>query len=177
LPRAIAAAILVASASFATAAYATETQYRYTTPKTGYFSISAGAMAPTTISAFNDYFVSNGTLFVNTGSEQCFNAGVNVPTGAKITGLAMFYRSANSHFRVRLQRYRFTDGALTDIINRTITDSSSTRTPLALTASAADAATKVSNVQYNYVFNLCLNHPSQEFYGARIIYTYTNAGD
>src|SRR3954467_7184372 len=69
----------------------TDTIFKYTNPKNGYYSIHPMAMAPdgtfTAGAYINSY--NSGTV---TGSG-CFGTGVNLPQGATMTGLTVWFRS------------------------------------------------------------------------------------
>jgi hypothetical protein len=173
----IAATSLAIVAAVSPAAQAaTDTIYKYTTPKTGYFAISPLAMAADSEGA--DFFAnfSGGSIKLNANSNTCFMTGVNLPNGATITGVAVFYSSGGSFSpNFQMLQHKLSDGTLTTIANESLTDNTGSRKSKALTLQTPDV--KVNNLANVYSFATCLGQPSNTFFGARIVYTYDNAGD
>jgi hypothetical protein len=170
----IAAASIVAAASIASAAQAaTDTIYKYKAPKTGNFQISPLAMAPDTDGY--DYYVSFPTkLRVNTGNG-CFSTGVNLPQGAIITTLVVYYSSsAKDNYYVRLFRAKAGDGSFDLLADPLLSDDTGNRKTEQKPVDPVLGT--VNNNQWNYSIGICLD-AGNEFYGARVVYTYDNAGD
>ena len=160
-----------------TANAVTDTIFKYTAPKTGYFTIDGLAMSPDSAGA--DYFIDfSGGLGLNSGSGTCFTAGVNLPNGAKITGVAAYYRSGmGSVLAVKLFSHKLTDGVSNEIASKALTDDSGTRKAANLTLVSTPAALIVNNAQFSYGLGVCLTTTDNKFYAVRITYTYDNAGD
>jgi hypothetical protein len=139
--------------------------FRYSTPRVGYFSVSAMAFAP-------DDNISAGNFAVNYPTGQlsgggCFNAGVHLPQGAKMTGLSVWFSSTSAS--AMLLRHRLINGVSDEIVSKT----GITR---AGTFDISDPALEViDNIRYGYGFAACPGNGV--FLGARIRYTYSAAGD
>jgi len=167
---------LLAAMSLSGAAQAiTDTVFKYTTAKTGYFGIDVMAMAPDRNNAANDYFIDwDGILSAD--GPNCFNAGVNLPNAATIKRLSIWYTSgAGSNPLVRLFRHTLADGTFSTVFAEVILDDSGTRKQRNL-AITDDSLAKVNNAHYTYGFGICLGS-NTALHGARITYTYNTAGD
>jgi hypothetical protein len=167
---------LLAATCFSGAGLAvTDTIFKYTTEKTGYFGIDAMAMAPAGNLSADDYVIDwVGGLFAN--STQCFNTGVNLPNGATITQLAIWTTSGTvSNPFVWFLRKKLTDGVPNTIVNAVASDNSATRKQKNFSI-ANTAVAVVNNAQYVYGLGVCVGD-DDVFHAARITYTYTNAGD
>ena len=64
----------------------TDTVFRYSAPKTGYYSIHPAAMAPQKSTLNYEINYSDGALYIST-INSCHQTGLNLPQGAKITSL------------------------------------------------------------------------------------------
>ena len=124
----------------------------------------------------NDYFTSwGGGSISNDDASRCFNAGVNLPQGAKIKSIKFYYTSdATSDFFGRLVRSNPSNGNTTFLATVSPADDSGTR------ASASDsvpsAKQEVNNKKFHYGVGVC-PFDGTLAHGARIKYTYKNAGD
>jgi hypothetical protein len=153
---------------------ATDTIFKYSTPKTGYLSIGNAAMAPSqSTSAYVNYFYSSGL-----SATGCFATPVHLPQGAVITAVAAFYKNGaastqNSNFYVF--RETLNNGSGVNVATIAATDRSGTTQSILLPVNAANAT--INNLTYAYVAATCLGQATNTFYGMRIRYTYTNAGD
>lgn len=166
---------LVAVAVISGGAYAvTDTVFKYTAPKTGYFSVSHLAMVPLQDTAA--FFNGIGGTGLTVPSTECFSAGVNLPHGAKMTQLA-FVSGSITHGNpvVYLLRQKLSDGTQDIIASATNVSDTDARITRAV-AIANDAKALTNNAHYAYALHLCMFN-GDNFYGARIIYTYTHAGD
>jgi hypothetical protein len=111
-----------------------------------------------------------------TGNALCFNTGVNLPNGATMTRLSVWYTSgASSNPFVQLVRHTLADGTSNVSAFQTIIDDSGTRKQRNLTI-ANNSLAKVKSGPYTYGFGVCLGSDTV-FHGARITYTYNHAGD
>jgi hypothetical protein len=151
------------------------TVFHYSTPQTASYTIPAAALAPRDSST--NYFHGFGYLRVGSigALTDCFQGPVNLPQGAKITKLAIWYRAgAVGRVTVDLRRYRFNNGEVGDIAEITSTDATQTRVSKAVSVSGPLAT--INNDAFNYDFSICLG-TNDTFEGARLTYTYTTAGD
>jgi hypothetical protein len=151
----------------------TDTIYKYTTPKTGFLHLPAAAFAP---SGPNNAFNNNGIEIINgVNGTACFLAPVNLPNGATIGSVAAWYNhAAASNFGLEFIRYKVIDGTLTDLLNKVLPTTGGSRKQAGYNITPAEV---VNNNAYAYVMVLCMNAATDSFYGMRIKYTYSNAGD
>jgi hypothetical protein len=152
----------------------TDSVFKYTNPKTGYYGIDHMAMAPDGTSSANDYGMDWGNgLQAATGN--CFNTAVNLPNGATITNVTVWYEGGtDAVLTVQLHRHKFIDGTSELVGTNSLTDTTSTRTSGNVPVAATIAV--INNQQYSYGFGICV-HSTSFFYAARIRYQYSNAGD
>lgn len=163
-----ACAVLVATSASAV----TDTTFRYTTAKTGFFTISVLAMKPD--SSLADYSVTlNDGL--STAGAACFSTGVNLPLGAKITNLRIVGKTPGSDKTIStvLQTWSLQNGASAGIIGANHTFPSNGAVAARDVAPGVPVAVDASHA---YGFQVCLN-AGQVFLGARVTYTYQSAGD
>jgi hypothetical protein len=161
-------ALFASGAAFAI----TDTTFTYSSPKTGYYGISNLGVAPNSPSAD----------FVNPGQSGgldgtgCFHRGVNLPQGAVVTGLIVYYAAIDEDdVVVTLKRQRLSDGNEQNIASKAMTNDLSGMRASDTAPITASRAT-IANGQYNYGFMVCTDSGGS-FFGARITYTYTSAGD
>ena len=161
---------VAAIAMGATAVAITDSDFLYSPPKTGYYSIHPMEMTPEGNIAPPDYQP------LPPGSDACFSTGVHVPQGARITQLAVWYTSPTaSDPSFSFVRDNLTDGSTSSVIQSVnITDNSGVR-KLAIIP-LVGGFTLVSNTGFSYGFGTCPGEGGR-FEGARIAYTFTNAGD
>lgn len=161
---------LVAVASvMAAIAFAGTSSAAPATPKTGYLGIDPMAMVPD-----SDFPYKNDWAVGLTNTYNCFNAGVSLPQGAKITKVLIAYRNPVDDKRVyvELRRKLFSTGQTQNVGWRTFPRNDSVRTQNAL--HLAGAFTQIDNSKYTYGIGVCLGTPTNIFYGAHITYTYTD---
>jgi hypothetical protein len=175
-PATVAAASLCAILAIAGAAQAvTDTVFKYTTPKIGFFTVDAMALAPdgsSNVAFFNDW---DGGLAALTGNGACYNTGVNLPNGATITQFSVWAASgATGDPRSSLRRKKLSDGSFDILAQTLLADDTGTRKVQHIAVPAADAV--VNNNLYSYGFGTCPG-VGDTFYAARISDTYQNAGD
>jgi hypothetical protein len=165
---------LVAIVSIAAIAQAaTDTAYKYSTPKAGNYQISALAMTPEN-SGF-DYAIQRLGGFVE-GAGGCFVTGVSLPHGATMTGLTTWWSSASGNdASFFIYKHAFGTGAVSIVSAGGVVDNTNSRKPFK--ANIQQSHVLVNNNQYSYGFAACLASSDNKFYGAKIGYTYTNAGD
>ena len=168
--------VLVAPATvLAPMAGVTDTVFRYSTPKTGDYTIAHMAMIPDgTDTADKGYLVTHGEG-LTVDQSACFNSGVNLPQNSTITAVTVYYASGNtSDVFAQVRRNRLSDGAPQVIASLLFTNNTETRTAGNITVDATKAVVK--NNTFLYAFGLCLG-AGDVFYAARISYQYDNAGD
>jgi hypothetical protein len=180
----ISASILAAAAILGAAQAATDTIFRYSTPRTGYFGIHSMALSPQGDGSL-DYrspWETEG-LTVRPMNDGCFSAGVHLPHGATITQLRVFYKSDplddvggpdGTVPTAYLLRREFSTNASQRVGFDALPDSA---TPTSYVVSLNDARTTVNNTRYSYGFGICLENSGDTFHSARITYRYDNAGD
>jgi hypothetical protein len=182
-PRTIA---IVAAGGFAaalimagTAHAITDTIFKYSAPKTGYYALDPIAFAPSQSS--NTYVIGDvpDALYDTNGLNSCFGTGVNLPQGATMTVFAAWYSSdTTGNVNVWLGRNKLGDGTFDYVAKLASTDTTKTRRAMNMRIPASSVAT-VDNARYSYHVGVCFgtSGANSRFYGGRIAYTYTNAGD
>jgi hypothetical protein len=176
------ACLVVGSLLTGSAKAITDTIFQYSRPKLGHYTLDPAAFAPGT-SAYADIYhhglmpaelhATNG----NTG-QTCFVTGANLPEAAAITDVAAWYQSdAIDFIQFYLIRNRLGGGAYNEVVHLSSTDTSATRQPMNLTPNSGFDV--VDNQRYSYSATVCFGAgtTNNEFFGARITYTFTNAGD
>jgi hypothetical protein len=146
--------------------------FRYSAPKTGYLMLPAAAFVP----------FSDGTIYSNIGDEldttgeQCFSAAVNLPNGAKMAQLAMWYsKSDAAPENLWLFRVSPSDSSTWTLATLTAVNTSGATKSAAANITDASLQT-VNNARYAYFIGQCISD-QEVFASARIKYTYTSAGD
>lgn len=171
----LAASMVTATFVASPASAITDTIFKYTQTRNGYFGISPMAMAPDGTGAADDFSItwSDG---LTSASNNCFNTGVNLPQGATITALRVYLQSAGtSDVFVRLV-YSELAGNSGDLVSQTIANDTATRVGATIVVPDSMPQRVVDNVNIVYGLGVCVG-PGDVFYGARVNYTYTNAGD
>jgi hypothetical protein len=182
---AFAAGGFVAALFLAGAAHAiTDTIFKYSTPKAGSYGLSPLGFIP------GDNTIADGYAFVIAGGFQslqlfnghtfgCFETGVNLPQGATISGLTMWYSTdTNVGVGTSLVRAKLSDG--TDDVLATINSINTNQLRKSQTTTVSNSAiATVNNNQYVYTVSVCLSSPNllSRYFAGRISYTYTTAGD
>ncbi len=173
----VAVAAAVATIAVIGAAQAiTETAFNYSSPKVGFFSINPVALTSDT--SLMDWEKDSTRLSREGGQAKCFGAGVNLPQGATLTNVMVWYHSdeiaQNPQFS--LQRQRHSDGVLQNIAQLVGTDHSSLRASVSVAVDPSNLTT-IDNARFSYAFRVCPISIQTSFFSARIRYTYSNAGD
>jgi hypothetical protein len=152
----------------------TDTAFRYSSPQVGYFSINP--MAMTADSSTVVYDRGPSSISHDVGGAGCFGTGVNLPQGARMATLAVWFTSDNQDDPTfSIERQRLSDGALVTVAAVTGVDDSQTR-QLATVTIESDVGT-IDNSRYSYAFRFCPGSFVDSFRSARIRYIYRNAGD
>jgi hypothetical protein len=155
-----------------TVAAVTSGDFTYSSTTTGQFSIHPMAMAPDSyIAKYSDEYAD--AKLSNIG-DNCYSTGVNLPQGAKIIRLTVWYQSPatpNSNPHLYLRRVNLADGSSTALVSELfIVDDTDTRK--SATLSIVGGSSVVNNTNFAYGFGICPGEGSG-FFGARIAYTYT----
>ncbi len=156
-----------------TAIAVTDTNFTYSTTKTGWLTIHPTDLAPANDFSASHYDVDIGAGHL-TSDNGCFNTGVNLPQNARVSSMETFYRSGGVGQRVYLVRENLSTNSTEYLVLHFFSDSGGLRT--SVTNSVPNAVRTVWNNVYSYGFSVCLL-TNDRFEGARITYTYTNAGD
>ena len=171
---ALAGVALLALIAVGTAYAITSGSFKYSSTKTGYVSVSNMDMIPdgnnTTITYFNSW-----TGGLSDPGDGCFNAGVNLPQGAKVKSITYTYDSSTgSNFFGRFVRMNLDSGNGVDIID-SVSPTNDTGNVAHVTASVHSNQQGVDNKRFAYGVGVCPGSDGT-FYGAKIKYTYKNAG-
>jgi hypothetical protein len=151
----------------------TDTVFKYTNPRTGFFTIDPMALTPDP--DFRTYTTSyNAGNLTGTG---CFNTGVNLPNGATITALTVWFASgASSDPSFFFVRRDLTTGNPDTFVNGVSVHDDSTARKGHTFKIPNTAIAKVDGV-HSYGFGVCFPDATNSFLGARVAYTFTTAGD
>lgn len=161
----------IAALFLAGAAHAiTDTVFKYSTPKTGYLSFGPFAFGP----AANIQSYTITPNYIQSSGGVCFLSGVNLPNGATITTLTGWFASSSGNAKVTLWRQPVDSFAEEVIAERHDLDTSGALQRVSV--NATQSAAIVDNQRYFYELMGCFDS-NDTFHGARIAYTYTNAGD
>ncbi len=168
-----AVAALVAAGS---AKAITDTVFKYSTAHTGYLTLHPMAFAPDGPNSADSYFIDwDAGSLQNSGNRACFSTGVNLPQAAAVTAVAGWFwtnTANNPGTKLFLLRNSVQGGISDKLVNGTIGNTGG-RKGLNFTVSQDN---KINNQTYLYALGVCLDQ-GHSFYGARITYTYTSAGD
>jgi hypothetical protein len=165
--------IILIGLALSGAAYAiSSAAFRYSTPQTGYLTIPAAAFVPNSPSTVYNNF---GDFLDSTGNAE-FYAPVHLPHGAKITQVAIWY----SRDGVGPTGFAFRRRSLPDNVSSNVALLSTPSTGGQYTVTALNITDPsvqiVNNARYAYFLDLNMSD-QEEFYSARIKYTYNSAGD
>lgn len=171
------ATAIAALASADAANAVTDTIFQYKTPKTGYFSVSPEALAPENSDGAKVYLNAPNLVRPTFGAAVCMVTGVNLPNGASIKAVTAWVSSdVDRGVLIELFRNNPATGQLTLIDSAESHDTTQTRGAIEARF-VAGAAPVVNNQHFNYAFAVCLGTSNSLFYGGRITYSYSDAGD
>jgi hypothetical protein len=155
-------------------AYAvTSNVFRYSVPKTGWYSINPSDLSPDFEGRTYTINYTSGSIASN--SSGCFQTGLHLPDRATITGLSAWSQEGtDSGVEVWIFRERLSDGLGDNLLKDFSHDTSGLRVGKLYQISGP--AARINNRAYSYGFAICLNNATSAFYSARIAYTYDNAG-
>jgi len=149
----------------------TDTVFKYTSPRTSYYSIGHLALNPLG-SAFATGYVRDYSGGLQTNPTACFGVGVNLPQGATVTEVRVWYKGStggNPSFVFLVQRMSSANSTLFLAAGKDNTGTSQF-------VDVPVGSITINNIQNAYEFATCLN-PNDTFHAARITYTAGNAGD
>jgi hypothetical protein len=110
------------------------------------------------------------------GGSSCFSTGLHLPQGAKLVELRIFHASlSTSDLSFFLVKHVPATGANVSILTTGIPDNSGTRKATAFDLTA-NANRVINNATGGYGLGICVG-ASDTFFGARIAYSYSSAGD
>jgi hypothetical protein len=148
----------------------TDTIFRYSAPRTGYYSMQGQVFLPRDSTAASGYASSLGSGLTVT-AVAFFSTPVHLPQGAKLTALALWYKTKTS---IALLRQKLSDSSIDIIGSKTVADGSGKLRPANIDLTSAAIA--IDNVHYSYSVQVGAD-PTGAFYNARLAYTVDNAGD
>jgi hypothetical protein len=174
----------VASVIGGTAVAITDTDFTYSTPKVGVYSIDPSDLRPANDHGANAFFTYlNALTFTGGDDYECFTTGLHFPQGARLLAVTSYYTSArtNFHTSVALYRSRLELNKVDVLISHPILDNSNERNSVRDVVRTQDDLNLIRNDLYSYSYRFCLSdHPTgwgDNFTGARISYRYSSAGD
>jgi len=151
----------------------TDTIFKYTNPRTGFFTIDPMALSADTDSRTYTTDYQNG----NISGTGCFNTGVNLPNGAIVTALTVWIASgAGTDPNFVLLRRDLGTGNADVLLNHVNVHDDSTARTAHIFKFANNTGVKADNT-HTFAFAVCLPDATNFFLGARVAYTYTTAGD
>ena len=170
----IAIGVVITLVLSGTALAVTDTSFTYSTVQTGYLMIGLADLIPETDASADSYFIS-AVVAHGSGGGACFNAPLHLPQGARMTSVRTSYLShATGDPSLNLQRSNPVTGASDYLIFRSIADDAGTRTYVNDVVPANLGL--VNNALFTYTYRVCVGI-GDLFYGARIAYQYSSAGD
>ena len=158
-----------------TAIAVTDTNFTYSTTKTGYLTIHPMDLAPDSNGSADDYFIDFAAANLATSAGNCYNTGVNLPQLAKVISVQTYYVDGPTNsVDVILYRNKLSTDVTDILAYQGLNDDAGVRNNQTTTVDGT--LRTVWNNTYAYAFGVCLGSGSR-FEGARITYTYTSAGD
>jgi hypothetical protein len=161
------------AALIGTAQAITDTAFTYSTPKSGSYSISPSALQPDDSGAVYSHN-GGGTLTYTSGGSGCFVTGVNLPQGARVVSVNFWYASGNGNEPA----FAFFRSSFTANVFEGAQYPGSSDSGLRVQGGGVvpSGMATVNNPSYSYIVRWCAISPDNQFFGARINYTYSNAG-
>ena len=152
--------------------------FQYTTPQTGYLNLSPMAFSPED-AADAAHFAISPPFWISKdagANNVCMVAGVHLPEGARVKSLTAWAASdVDQGVQVRLMRANPASGTANGLVGVISHDTSQNR--FAMSAAAPGATAVINNQHFGYGVHVCINSTPSLFFGARITYTYSDAGD
>ena len=169
----IAVGIVITLVLSGTAMAVTDTSFTYNSVQTGYLMVGPGDLVPDDNGSADAYALS-GAL-AESGGIACFVAGVHLPQGSSVTSVRSSYSSGNiTNFMYWFTRDNPVTGDSRILVNGNVPDDLGQRR--FVNDAVPTDRRLVNNALYAYTYRVCIGYTTN-FYGARIAYQYTSAGD
>jgi hypothetical protein len=170
------AGCIVTGCLFGGAAQAiTDTVFRYSTPKQGYLQLDPAGFTPLSNEGPGSYriFYVYDAFIQTTVADACFGKSIELPHGATLTALSVWYQKGT---HISLYRHHVAAGTATStqIADRTFT---STQSDVRAGNVPITGPSAINNQSFSYAMIVCLPQTDNLFFGARVAYSYTTAGD
>ena len=172
----IAIGVVITLTLSGTAMAVTDTSFTYSSVQTGYLMLGPGDLVPLNYVSANEYSLGQSGATSSDDFTPCFAAGIHLPQGASVISVRTSYSSgAGSNLYVDLYRSNPVTGEEIPLLLRTsVPDDSDVRT--FVNDVIYPTLRKVNNALHAYTLSVCVG-PTTIFYGARITYQYSSAGD
>jgi hypothetical protein len=154
----------------------TNTVFRYSTPQRGYLMLDPVGFVPLTNEgpgSYNIFYYYSGGIST-TAANSCFGKSIELPQGARLTSLQVWYKKRVS---VTLLRHKPSDGSVTHLVDKTFATAQATIRPANTVIVAGPNVKTINNQVFGYGLVICLPQTAGSFYGARVTYSYQTAGD
>ena len=170
----IAVGVVITLVLSGTAMAVTDTSFRYSTVQTGYLMIGPGDFVPQASATADNHYIAPFEMQLGS-TFGCFDAGVHLPQGATVTSVRTSYRSGTgSDLYIYLVRVNPVTEDFGYLVARAVSDDSSAHTHV--NDLVAGDKRLVNNALFTYTYEVCFG-TGTTFYGARIAYQYSSAGD
>jgi hypothetical protein len=149
-----------------------DTAFTYSKPKIGYLMVPAAAFTATS----NTVVYASDTVSLDTTGGGCFMAPADLPQGAKMTMLSMWYQKNDTDAAPltfeRVDPSNFGAFAIAELLAANTANAIKSRA-----INITDPSLQiVDNSKFAYVLRLCVSD-TEAVSSVRIKYTYTSAGD
>jgi hypothetical protein len=162
------AAVVGTAVLIGTAQAITDTAFNYSTPKIAFLSINPAAMVPG--NSGMQYISDADDLRLTADGNGCFGTGVNLPQGAIVQSVVVWYSSGAGIPNVGFVRHHFDNTGMTEGYFLNAGSNTGQRTQVGATLAT------ITNDLYSYIFQWCPSTTDNHFHNARIRYTYNKAG-
>ena len=183
----IGSGVVIGALLVGTSLAVTSKSFRYNKAKTGYLSVSPLSFGPDS-GPDVDFFQSWGNGL--RGVDACFNAGVQLPHGARMKSITYYFTSTNDvgnpdddDFYGEITKTKASAIGAVNFPTSTpfakATPVNDTGDPAAITKTIPSTHEVVNNRLFEYGIGICTDGAENvtKFFGARIKYTYRTAGD
>lgn len=165
----------VASVVSGVAFAVTSPDFTYSAAQTGYLTLGPMAMTPDDSNSADDYLINPLHLYNDSTTGACFVTGVNLPKGAILRNLTVYFTSDNiGDLQVSFFRTRLANKAFVALINKQPVENTSSY--VRVSYPFPPALSTIDNAAFAYSLRVCLADGTT-YSGARIQYTYRTAGD
>lgn len=156
----------------------TDAVFRYSTVQTGNLAIPSTAFGP--LGSDNQYVYDSGrsALRLQTTDFACYAAPVNLPRGANMTTINVWYTNLGGTASVKLLKRINSSVAPEELADRPLTQTADINSVFQVAKSITAAGAVIDNIRNSYWVQFCgQNSQNILLYSVRITYTYGNAGD